>query len=115
MANPNPNTQHLMTSKWQAAKSGNPAGKPKGTISLSTWIQKLLNDKNFTLENFMSEGRQYKGGPIQAIINVGILNAIKGDVKWAEWLAKYGYGTTADFTSDGEKITFANIVPRPNV
>lgn len=74
--------------------------KPKGTIHLSTHIQNLLNDEEFTLENFLFNGKQYKGAPIKAIITVGIMNALQGDQKWAEWLAKHGYGTHLNLNID---------------
>lgn len=77
------------------AKKGevrNPKGKPKGTKHISTWIQELLNDEEFTLDNFMFNGKQFKGAPLKAIITVAIMNSLQGDNKWAEWLAKHGYG-----------------------
>lgn len=89
------------------AKKGevrNPRGNHKGTKHLSTWIQDILNDEDFTLDNFLANGKQFKGAPIKAIIMVGISNALQGDDKWANWLSKNGYGTKIDVTSDGEKI-----------
>lgn len=77
------------------AKKGdirNPKGKPKGTKHISTWIQELLNDEEFTIDNFLFNGKQFKGAPVKAIITVAISNALQGDQKWGEWLAKHGYG-----------------------
>lgn len=95
---PNKETQ------FKPGKSGNPAGKKKGTVHLSTHIQNLLNDEEFTIENWMGTGVKYKDVPIKAIITVAIYNALQGDNKWAEWLAKHGYGTNVDITSGGDKI-----------
>jgi hypothetical protein len=83
--------------QWKPGQSGNPNGVPKGTKQLSTWIQKLLNDEKF--EYIILSGKQkgntitYKGAPVKAIVGVAIHKAMKGDVKWAEWLAKHGYGS----------------------
>lgn len=82
--------------QFQPGESGNPAGKPAGTRSLAWHIQNLLNDDNF--EYIILGGKDkgktisYKGAPIKAIIGVAIHKAMKGDPKWAEWLAKHGYG-----------------------
>jgi len=84
---PNKDTQ------FKPGESGNPAGKPKGSKHISTWIRDLLNDEEFTLDNFLFNGKQFKGAPIKAIVTVAIMNALQGDNKWAEWLAKHGYGT----------------------
>lgn len=88
---PNKDTQ------FQPGQSGNPDGLPKGTKQLSTWIQKLLNDEKFEfiILGGKEKGKQisYKGAPVKAIVGVAIHKAMKGDVKWAEWLAKHGYGS----------------------
>lgn len=97
---PNKSTQ------FQPGQSGNPAGKAKGTKHLSTWIQDLLTDEKFTVENAGFSGQTYRGAPIKAIIMVAINNSLQGDNKWAEWLGKYGYGTKqeVDLTSNGETL-----------
>lgn len=97
-----PNPENL--TPWKPGQSGNLAGKPKGAKHLSTHIQDLLNDEEFTLENFLFNGKQFKGAPIKAIVTVAIMQALQGDQKWATWLAKYGYGDKLDITSKGERI-----------
>lgn len=77
---------------FQPGQSGNPAGLPKGTKHVSTWIQELLNDEEFDLSKFVS-GKPYKGAPMQAIIITAVVQALQGDPKWADLLFKYGYGT----------------------
>jgi len=88
---PNKETQ------FKPGQSGNPAGLPKGTKQLSTWIQELMNDEQFEFIILGGKGKgkkiNYKGAPVKAIIGVAIHKAIKGDSRWAEWLAKHGYGS----------------------
>lgn len=89
---PNPDTQ------FKPGKSGNPNGVPKGTKHISTWIQELLNDEKFEARILDSSLRliDYKGAPIKAIIGVAMQKALAGDQRWADWLAKYGYGTKVE-------------------
>ncbi len=102
MANPNPNTDHMLESRWRAGESGNPAGKPKGAKHLSTWIRELMEDEDF--------GRKIKGktsingAPVKAIVGTLILKAIEGDLKAFDLLGKYGWGTRLDVTSDYRSI-----------
>lgn len=82
--------------QFKPGESGNPDGMAKGTKQLSTWIQELLNDNEFEFLILGGRGKgktiTYKGAPIKAIVGVAIHKAMKGDQKWAEWLAKHGYG-----------------------
>lgn len=79
------------------AKKGevrNPKGKPKGTIHLSTRIQNMLNDDEFSVEHVIGgEKFEFKGNPADAIIKTAIIKARNGDKQWADWLAQHGYGT----------------------
>lgn len=90
--------------RWKPGQSGNPKGLPKGTLHLSTHIQNLLNDPEF--EFIILGGKDkgktisYKGAPVKAIIGVAIHKAMKGDVKWGEWLAKHGYGIKMQVNGD---------------
>lgn len=72
-----------------SGKSGNPKGRPKGSINLSTHIKNILNDPNF--ETKLSDGSVIVTTPIEAIVKAMCMKAISGDCKAAEWLAKYGY------------------------
>jgi len=90
MANPNPDQSGLEKGKWKPGQSGNPAGKPKGTKHLSTHIQELLNDPTFELK--LKDGTLLEERPIEAIIKTAVAKSISGDNRWAEWLAKHGYG-----------------------
>lgn len=96
--------------QFKPGESGNPAGKPKGTKHITSWIQELLNDEEFECESI--DGKKYKGAPLQAIVKVAIMKSIQGDNKWAEWLAKHGYGEKLDITTKGESI---NVEPDPKL
>lgn len=91
---PNKDTQ------FKPGESGNLDGKPKGTIHLSTHIQNLLNDQEFSPE--LMDGKEFKGTPLKAIIMTAMKKAHEGDNKWAEWLAKYGYGNKLEIEHSGE-------------
>lgn len=98
------------STQFQPGVSGNPAGKPKGAKHLSTWIQELLNDEEFTAQ--IQEGykiTEYKGAPIKAIVKAQLIKAVNGDQKAFDLLGKYGFGTKTevDVTSGGEQITGA--------
>lgn len=92
--------------QFKPGKSGNPAGKPKGTKHLSTWIQELMNDEEFEA-NLIDAKKgliEYKGAPLKAIITVAITKAVNGDEKAREWLAKYGWKTQLDITTNDESL-----------
>ena len=90
MANPNPDQSGLEKGKWKPGQSGNPAGKPKGTKHLSTYIQEALTDENFELK--LKDGTILKEMPIKAIIKTAVAKSVSGDTRAMEWLAKHGYG-----------------------
>lgn len=90
--------------QFQPGQSGNPAGKPKGSKHLSTWIQELLNDETF--EATIQQGLrivEFKGAPIEAIVKAQMTRALNGDVKAFESLAKFGYGTKTEVENSGEQ------------
>lgn len=98
--------------KFQPGESGNPAGKPKGTKHISTWIQEMSGDEEFTA--WLNDARdgvvEYKGAPLRAIIQTALKKAAVGDKDAREWLAKYGWRKEMDITSGGEKIETNTIV-----
>lgn len=92
--------------KFKPGESGNPKGVPKGTKHLSTWIQELMNDEKFEA-NLIDAKKgliEYKGAPLKAIITVAITKAVNGDEKAREWLAKYGWKTQLDITTNDESL-----------
>lgn len=90
----NPNAKPPVEHQWKPGQSGNPKGMKKGTKHISTWIQDLLNDEKFEYIVLNADDQKitYKGAPIAGIIGVAVVKAMRGDQRWADWLAKYGYG-----------------------
>ncbi|AZZ51417.1 hypothetical protein C1I64_04745 [Rathayibacter festucae DSM 15932] len=88
--------------QFKPGVSGNPAGRPKGSISLSQRIQQMLNDEDFEalLPDPERGFKEFRGAPAIAIIKAAIIRAATGDLKAADWLAKYGYGTKIDMDVD---------------
>ncbi len=96
------NSDNLMP--WKPGQSGNPAGKPKGTKHLSSWIRELLEDESFTAK--LANGKTAKGAPVKALVQSLIIRALDGDTKAFDLLAKYGYGTKIDLTSKEQALSF---------
>lgn len=92
--------------QFKPGQSGNPAGKPKGTKHLSTWIQDIGEDEDFQvyLQHPTDGYVPYKGAPIKAVVEVAWRKATAGDKDAREWLAKYGWRQQLDVTSDGQKL-----------
>lgn len=84
--------------QFKPGQSGNPAGRPKGSKNLSTLIQNMLMDEEFTtmLPDARDGWKEFKGAPAKAIVHTAMIRAIQGDLKAAEWLAKYGHGTKVE-------------------
>lgn len=84
--------------------------KQKGTIHLSTHIQNMLNDEEFSmwLSDPKDGFKEYKGAPMKAIIMTAIKLAADKSKEGAaarEWLAKYGYGQKFELEHSGEIAT----------
>lgn len=80
---------------FEKGQSGNPTGLPKGTVQLSTRIQRILEGEEVLPANVQEAVKALTGGskkPVDAIIIAAVLNALKGDKSWAEWLSNNGYG-----------------------
>jgi len=84
--------------------------KPKGAIHISTHIQNMLNDDEFSM--WLNDPREgfveYKGAPMKAIIKTALIKAAGGDKDAREWLAKYGYGQKFELEHSGEIATGTN-------
>lgn len=92
--------------QFKPGESGNPAGLPKGTKHISTWVQELLNDPDFVATIQVGlQLKEYKGAPLKAMIEAQIRLAINGDSKAFDALRKAGWGSSIDLTSGGEPIT----------
>lgn len=92
--------------QFQPGQSGNPAGKPKGTKHISTWIQEMSEDEEFStyLQDAREGFKEFKGAPIRAIINTALVKAVAGDKDAREWLAKYGWRKELDITTNGKDL-----------
>lgn len=86
--------------QFKPGESGNPAGLPKGTKHINTWIQELMEDEKFEARLLdLKEGFvDYKGAPIKAIVKATANDALahndpKVRAAARDWLAKYGWPT----------------------
>lgn len=86
------NDENLKTpTHEEAVERGRKGGlNKKGSKHLSTHIQEMLNSPDFELK--LKDGSLLKERPIEAIIKTAVAKSISGDNRWAEWLAKHGYG-----------------------
>ena len=100
---------------FMPGQSGNPKGRPKGTHNVSWHIKKLLNDPGFIeiLPGAEKAHPKYQSTPMKAILATLMAKAITGDLKAADPLYKYGYGTRVDVTSNGERIVSNPVVISP--
>lgn len=99
-----PGLQNL--TPWQPGQSGNPAGKPKGSKHLSTWIQEMMNDEEFELllTHPINGIEKYKGAPVKAIVRTALIRSANGDKQWADWLANHGWKQQIDVTTNGKDL-----------
>ncbi len=89
---------------WPPGVSGNPKGKPKGARHISTWVQEILEDENFTYK--LAGGKKKTGAPLKAILQVLVIKALEGDTRAFDLLCKYGYGQRHDITSNNQSLAF---------
>ena len=94
MSNKLPKIEHLTQTQWKKGQSGNPSGKPKGAVNLSTWIVKALEEPASSSLYGMKKGQL----PIEAMIAAMVSRAMDGDVRAFEALARHGYGNKLDIT-----------------
>lgn len=97
---------HLDTEK--AREVGAMGGRAKkGSKHLSNLIREVLNDfewEKTTLKNKAEIKEKFGKNGWKAIVYVATTKAITGDTKAMDWLAKNGYGTKLDITTDDEPI-----------
>ena len=85
--------------KFKKGESGNPNGRPKGTLrDIKVVLQDLLSQEK--------NGTQLIDGLMSVVVN----KALKGDLKAADMLLSYTYGKPTQKTeitgADGERIDF---------
>jgi hypothetical protein len=102
--------------RFKPGQSGNPAGRPKGSRNLSMLIQQIMMDEEFEtlIPDPQTGWREFKGAAAKAIIQGAMIRAIQGDLKVAEWLAKYGYGTKVEIDAtitEGPIPLLAGVAP----
>ncbi len=89
-----PNPQNLRPKPWKKGESGNPKGKAPGTISLESRIRKLLEGDELpkSLKDAIKAQCGTDKKAIDAMIMVGMLQAIQGDANWFKAVLEHGYG-----------------------
>ena len=96
-----------------AADMGAKGGRAKkGSKHLSTLIRDIGANIDWDKTNLKDKEKlkkQYGNNGWQAIVYVAVTKAIGGDTKAMDWLAKNGYGTKLDITTDDEPITGINV------
>jgi len=91
---------------WKPGESGNPAGKPKGTLDFKTVlaraIKKIASDKTLDLKD-----------PETAMVVKAYQEALKGDFKFYKDITDRAYGKAQDqldITSGGKPLPLLNNV-----
>lgn len=80
-------------------QSGNPAGLKPGTVHLSTRVRRLLSGDEKLPDAIAEVIRRAVGddrSAIDAMVIVGLLQALQGDERWAKLLWEYGFGKVPD-------------------
>ena len=91
--------------RWQPGQSGNPAGKPKGTRSLSTILREALDKEVPKVGVNMTYG--------EAIIRKLMGGALHGDMRAIKLIFERMEGVKIEMTHDGGvEVKFTGKVPR---
>lgn len=92
----------------RAKEAGSKGGSnKKGSRHLSTLIRELADDIDWDLTTLKDKEKMktlYGSNGWKAIVYVATTKAISGDTKAMDWLAKNGFGTKIDLTTDDEPI-----------
>lgn len=94
-----PNPENIEKHKFKKGQTGNPNGRPKGS----------LRDIKDVLKDLLSQEKNQQQ-LIDGLMSVVINKALKGDLKAVDMLLSYTYGKPTQKTeisgADGEKIEF---------
>ena len=99
-----PKPENIIPHKYKKGQSGNPKGRPKGTLrDIKVVLQDLLSQEK--------NGTQLIDGLMSVVVN----KALKGDLKAVDMLLSYTFGKATQRTevtgAEGEKIDFTiNVV-----
>lgn len=108
--------------QFKPGQSGNPAGKPKGTKHINTWIQEIVTDEEYEARVVDPKTWQivdFKGAPIKAIIMSLVHTTMTHPdynvrLKAADKLMHYGWPTKNEHTgADGERLVQTPLVISP--
>lgn len=90
---------------FKPGQSGNLKGRPKGIISVGARVRAILAQGDQlpqavkeTIETAVGEGKT----ALDAIIMVGLLQALQGDHHWAKLLFEHGWGKPKPIDPDGK-------------
>jgi hypothetical protein len=95
----------LKEHNFKPGQSGNPNGRPKGSISLQERVRRLLEDEENLPEPVVSMIRAQCGSDkraIDAVFIVGLLQALQGDKQWAQFITERGWGKVPDVIEGGD-------------
>ena len=109
------NTQNLTHPKRQPGQSGNPKGRPKGIVSITDTLRKVIEKKMETIDPVTKNKDRKKIKEIIALALVG--KALKGDVRAIQEMrdrleGKVTQKVEADFPAmTGRRIVMVDAVP----
>lgn len=107
MANPD-NLTPFVEGEERAAEAGAKGGKAKtGSKHLANLIRQIGSDIDWEKTNQKDKAalkERYGKNGWQAVVYVAFTQAISGDMKAMDWLARNGFGTKMDITTDDEPI-----------
>jgi len=96
-----------ITSETAAELGAKGGSAKKGSKHLATIIRNIGNNIDWdktTLKDKAKMKEKYGKNGWKAVVYVAFTKAISGDPKAMDWLAKNGYGTKLDITTDDEPL-----------